>query len=186
MGLNVSITAARPYAAALIDIGKESETVPVIYDELMALVDLYNTNREFRGFFTSPRLDPDEKFRVLKIALGDEISKTVLGLLHVLIQKGREPLLDNIAGQFERFKDYAEGKVHAHVLTARALSDGEKAEIQAKVAMKTKKIVVLHVQMDPGLIGGTIIRVGDLVVDGSLKRKLMALRKELVAKERLF
>ncbi len=186
MALNVSITAARPYAAALIDIGKETGTLPRIHDELMALAKVYDEDPEFRAFFTSPRLDPDEKFRVLRKALGEEFSRPVLGLLAVLIRKGRELLLDNVADQFARFKDLAEGKVHIHVRTAQPLSQGEKDAIREKVEARTGKTALLHEKVDPSLIGGTVVRVGDVVVDGSLKRKLSALRKDLLAKEKLY
>ena len=66
--LNPSIRAARVYAEALIDIGKEQNMMPRIYDELMALRKLYEEDREFRGFFTSPRLDPGQKYEALKKA----------------------------------------------------------------------------------------------------------------------
>ena len=184
--LNPSIRAARVYAEALIDIGEEQNMMPRIYDELMALRKLYEEDREFRGFFTSPRLDPGQKFEALKKALGEEVCRPVLGLLKVMIQKGRELLLDNVADQFERFKDLAEGKVHVHVGTARPLSDDQKQRIAGKVAELMGQTPVLHERVQPELIGGMIVRVGDYVVDGTLRRKLRALRKSLVAKERMF
>ena len=107
----------------------------------------------------------------------------VLGLVHVMIRKSREALLDNIAGQFMRLKDIAEGKLHVHVTTARPLGDEQKAEIQSLVAHKSGKVVELHERIDKSLIGGTIVRVEDYVIDGSLRRRLSALRKRLVARE---
>jgi F-type H+-transporting ATPase subunit delta len=184
--LNPSSRAARVYAEALIAIGTEQGLMPRIYDELKSLAKLYDEDREFRGFFTSPRLDPAKKYAAIEKALGDELCKPMLGLLKVMIQKGRELLLDNVADQFERFKDLAEGKVHVHVGTARPLGDDQKQRIAVKVEELMGKQPILHEHVQPELLGGTIVRVGDYVVDGTLKRKLRALRKSLVAKERMF
>lgn len=184
--MNPSDRTARVYAEALIAIAREREVMPEIYEDLMGLLSLYDGDPQFRAFFTSPRIDPAEKFRVLRKALDEKISKPVLGLLKVMIDKGRELLLDNVADQFARYKDEAEGNVHVHVRTARALGDDQKDEIRRVVEAKTKQTAVLHEKVEPDLIGGTIVRVGDFVVDGSLKRKLRALRKNLVAKQQIF
>jgi len=184
--INPSDRTARVYAEALIAIAREQELMPEIYADLMALLELYEGDRQFRAFFTSPRIDPAEKFRVLKLALDDKLSKPVLGLLKVMIDKGRELLLDNVADQFIRYKDEAEGNVHVHVRTARGLDEDQKDEIRRVVEARTHQTAVFHEKVEPDLIGGTIVRVGDFVVDGSLKRKLRALRKNLVAKQQIF
>ena len=186
MSLNPSITAARVYAKAMIAIGEETGDLARIYDDLMALVKMYDEDPTFRAFFTSPRIDPERKYEVLKQALGDAVCRPILGLLRVMIRKRREPLLDNIADQFTRFKDLAEGKVHVFVRTARALAEDQKSEIKAGVEARTGKTALLHESVEPELVGGTIVRIGDLVVDGSLRKRLGALRKSLVAKERIF
>jgi len=170
---------ARVYAQALMDIGEKTGSLSRVYDDLMTMAKIYGEDREFRAFFTSPRIEGDLKFRILSESIGDKLCKPMLGLLHVMIQKGREPLLDNIAGQFERLKDIAEGKLHVYVTTARALPDRQRAEIQSIVAKKSGKVVELHERVDGSLIGGTIVRVGDSVIDGSLRRRLVALRKGL-------
>ena len=185
MAMNVSIPAAREYAEAMIAIGRERDTLTTIYAALMALRDLYD-DREFRAFFTSPRVDPDEKFRILRKAFGDQFSLPILGLVHVLIRKRRELLLDNIADQFERFQDLAEGKVHVYLTSARPVEDEIRKRIETIAEKDHGKTAVLHETVDPKLIGGMILRVGDLMVDGSIRRKLEVLRKNLTAKEKLF
>jgi F-type H+-transporting ATPase subunit delta len=185
MAMNVSISAAREYAEALIAIGREKGTLSQIYDELMGLRELYD-DKEFRAFFTTPRLDADEKFQILTKALGDKFGKTIMGLLSVMIRKGRELLLDNIANEFQRFQDLAEGKVHVHLHSARPVSDEVKKRIEEIAEKDYGKTAVLHETVEPELIGGMVLRVGDYRVDGSIRRKLEVLRKSLMAKERLF
>lgn len=184
--LNVSAAAARSYAKALIDIGHESGELGRIYDELTALRKLYDEDRTFRAFFTSPRIDPDRKYAAVKAALGDKVGRTVLGLLRVMIRKRRELLLDNIHDQFERFRDLAEGRVHVHVQSARPLAAEQREAIAERVAARTGRMVQLHEQVEPKLLGGTVVRVGDVVIDGSLRKRIDALRRRLVAKERIF
>jgi F-type H+-transporting ATPase subunit delta len=184
--INVSDRVARVYAEALIAIGRERDCIPRLYDDLKALADLYDRDPEFRAFFTSPRFDPDWKYGVLKRALEKKLCPPVLGLMRVLIRKRRETVLDNVADLFGRFRDEAEGKVHVFVTTARELGGDQREAIAARVAAFTGKGVVYHEKTDPALIGGTVVRIGDRVVDGSIRRRLKALRKNLVAKERLF
>lgn len=186
MALNVSVPAAREYAKALIDIGEEKGELSRIYDELTALRELYDEDKEFRAFFTTPRLDPAEKLRILGLALSDKIGKTMLGLIHVLVRKRRELLLDNIADEFLRYRDLAEGKVHVRLRTARPVSDEIRERIQKIATEEHGKTAVIHETVEPELIGGMILRVGDIMVDGTIKRKLEVLRKGLMAKERLF
>jgi F-type H+-transporting ATPase subunit delta len=184
--MNVSIRAARVYAEALLDIAEESDQLSRVHDDLMALRKLYEEEAGFRGFFTSPRLDADEKIRILTKVLGDELCRPVMGLLHVMVRKGRELLLDNVADEFVRYEDLAQGKVHLHVRSARALPDDQREAMRKAIEARTGKTVEMHESVEPDLIGGTIVKLGDLVIDGTLKRKLQALRKSLVAKERMF
>jgi F-type H+-transporting ATPase subunit delta len=184
--VNPSDPAARPYARALIDIGEETGTLERIYDDLTALVTLYREHRDFRALFTSPRIDPDRKSEILKKVLGDELCKPVQGLLHVMVHKGREPLLDNVADQFARFKDLAEGKLHVYIESARPLAEDQSEKIKSLAQEFSRKAAIVHERVEPALIGGTIVRMGDFVIDGSLRRRLQALKKNLVAKEKLF
>ena len=185
MAMNVSIPAAREYADALIAIGRERDQLTTIYDELMTLRKLYD-DREFRGFFTSPRMDRDEKFRALRKAFDGRFSLPILGLVHVLIRKRRELLLDNIADQFQRFQDLAEGKVHVHLTSAKPVAAEIRARIEKMAKEEFDQTAVIHETIDERLIGGMVLRVGDIMVDNSIQRKLEVLRKNLMAKERLF
>ncbi len=184
--MNPSTRAARVYAEAMIAIGKEKGRLAEMHTELMGLCKLYRENPEFRAFFTSPTFDKEEKFRVLKLALGDQVCKPVLGLLSVMIRKGRELLFDNVADQFAKYKDIAEGKVHVHVDTARPLQDDQKTAILEIIEQRSGLTPELHEKIVPELIGGTVVKVNDFVIDGSIRRRLKALKKSLVAKEQLF
>lgn len=176
---NVSQTLARIYAEALSDLGEAQGNLPRIVDDLHAVQELFDKNRDFHRFFVSPRLQPDEKQRILREALGDKLDRPVLGLLHVLIEKRREPILDNVVDEFERFRDLREGRVHAYVTTARPMTEDEKQTLVRSIAGMTGKEVRLHERLEPKLIGGLVVKVGDRVIDGSVRRRLDRLRREL-------
>ena len=127
------------------------------------------------------RIDRDKKWAVLEQALSDSVSRPVMGLLRVLIYKGRETTLDNIATHFERFRDLAENRVHAHVTVASSLGDENLAALKARLESASGKNVSLHERVDPSVMGGASLRVGDRVIDRTLKTKLAALRKSLLA-----
>ena len=86
-----------------------------------------------------------------------------------------------MVGEGERYRDLREGRVHAHVTTARPLADEQKAEIASKLGKALGKIVVVHDRVEPRLLGGLIVKLGDKVIDGSAKRRLDKLRRALAS-----
>src|SRR5262245_13860996 len=115
---NPSDPVARAYAAALAELGREKRQLGAIYDDLRALLELYEKDAYFRAFFTSPRLDREVKWHAVEKALKGKVGRPVVGLLKVLIDKGRETALDNLVRHFEHLKDQAENRVHAYVTVA--------------------------------------------------------------------
>ncbi len=179
---NVSQTVARVYGQALYEVAAEQGVVGDVLDELRALATLawQPGNEKIRDFFLSPRIDRDRKWQVIEASLSGILSRPVMGLLRVLIQKGREATLDNIANHFERFRDLAENRVHADITVAVPLGDEALAQVKARLEVASGKIVWLREHVDPGVIGGASIRIGDRVIDRTLRTKLAALRKTLL------
>jgi len=178
--LNVSQAVARVYAEALSDLGEDEGNLPRIADDLHALRELFETDANFREFFGSPRLDPPTKKRVLHDLLGERIDRPAMGLLHVLIDKRREMLLDNIADDFDRFRDLREGRQHVYVTAARLLGEDQLGEIRERLGTATGKQILIHQKIDPRVVGGLRIKLGDKVIDGTIRRRLQQLRHALV------
>lgn len=171
---------ARVYAAALTEVGRDTGTLGVIHDDLQALRRMTESDPWFRHFWTSPRLDREVKWRAVSAALSGRVSRPILGLLKVLVDKGREPVLDNVARQFVHLKDLAENRVHAYVLVARPLADELRAEIRRRLEKQSGKSVEIHERVDPAVLGGAAIRVGDRVIDRTFRTRLAALEKQLL------
>ncbi|MHC4223848.1 MAG: ATP synthase F1 subunit delta [Planctomycetota bacterium] len=178
---NVSQILARIYAEALIDAAQATVGLGRVVDDLKAVQALYTQDRDTWAFFSGPRIEPEVKKRVLRETLEGKISRPVMGLLHVLIDKRRGVLLDNVIAEFERYRDIRENRQHVHVTSAAPLPDEQREELTRRLVAVTGKNVELHEKIDPRVLGGLIVKVGDKVVDGTLKRRLEKLRRELVA-----
>jgi len=176
--VSISQAAARVYAQALFDIGAADGSTARIGDELNAVGNaLGGLDPQLRAFFEMPQLRRDDKWHVVSLAFEDKVSRPVMGLLHVLVVKRRELLLDAIIAEFNDLLDTEVGRVQATVLTAYPL-DAELADsLRAAIERQTQRQVVLHQRIDPSLIGGIRVSIGDLVVDGTLRRALADMRQ---------
>ncbi|MGH7162126.1 MAG: ATP synthase F1 subunit delta [Planctomycetota bacterium] len=179
--MNISQAAARVYAQALLDIAMTSGDLGRVVEDLHSVLDLYDERPDFRAFFTSPRVDPPLKKRALDAAFRDKLCRPVLGLLHVLVDKRREPVFDNVVDEFDRFRDLREGRVHAHVVSAAPLPENQVRDITERLEKATGKRIVIHAKADPRAIGGIVVKLGDKVIDGTLRRRLESLRRQLAA-----
>lgn len=177
---NVSQTVARLYAEALNGIGESEGNLPRIVEDLHAVQEIYDQRGDFFEFFTSPRIEPHEKKRILDEALKEKVDRTVLGLLHVLIDKRRELYYDNIVGEFYAVRDMREGVLNAYVTAARPMEPDHVGDIVQRLEKISGKKIKLHEKVDPELLGGLRIKVGDYIVDGTLRHRLALLRRELV------
>ena len=177
--MNVSQAAARVYAKALFDIGIETGSVGQIYDDLHGAYNALNgLDADLRAFFNLPQFRRSDKRRIINLAFEGKVGRPVLGLLHVLVEKRREPLLDNIVDEFDRYRDRHEGRVRARVVTARKLDDELLAALQRALEERTQKSVDLTETVDPEVLGGLRVNVGDRVLDGTLRRSLQDMRRD--------
>jgi F-type H+-transporting ATPase subunit delta len=179
---NVSQAAARVYAQALFDIGLETGTVGQIYDDLHAAHNALNgLDADLLTFFNLPQFRRDAKRRIITLAFEGKVGRPVLGLLHVLVEKRREPLLDNVVEEFDRYRDQHEGRLRARVVTARKLDDELLNALRLAIEQRTQKSVDLTETIDPEVLGGLRVNVGDRVLDGTLRRSLQDMRRSFAA-----
>jgi len=180
--MNVSEAAARVYAKALFDIGTETGSVGQIYDDLHAVDDTLNAlESDLRTFFNLPQFRRAEKRRIINLAFEGKIGRPVLGLLNILVEKRRESLLDNVVDEFDHYRDLHENRVKARVVTARKLDDDLLDALRSALEQRTQKSVVLTEVVDPEVIGGLRVNVGDRVLDGTVRRSLQDMRRSLTA-----
>lgn len=180
--MNISRAVARVYAQALLDLAVEQDCLGRVVDDLHAVQRLFDDDATFRSFWSTHRIERSAKQRILKESLGGAVDRPVLGLLNILVGKQRELVLDNIVDEFDRYKDIREGRQHAHVVTALALGDDQKAELVSRLkAASGANEIILHERVDPRVLGGVRVKLGDRIIDGTARARLDKLKRTLVA-----
>lgn len=181
--MSISQAAARVYANALFDIASKAGAVTQVAEELHAVRSaIASLDPELRGFFGMPLLRREDKARMMDLAFGAKVGRPVIGLLHVLVGKRRESLLDAIVAEFDKLVDRHEGRVQASVTSARTLDADLAAALLAALEERTQRRVVLRQRVDPEVLGGVRVSLGDLVLDGTLRRSLADMRHTLTAR----
>lgn len=175
-------TVVRNYAETLFELAERDGGVEA-YGEPVAAVAGLMEDRKVLDFFATPRVPVERKKEALRSALGPSVPAMLVRFLLVVIDKGRQRLIPAIMTDFQALLDRHRGIRHMEVAVARELSDGEAEDLAARLSSATGATVVPSVQVRPEIIGGIVIREGDTLYDGSLKRQLDAMRRRLLAAE---
>jgi F-type H+-transporting ATPase subunit delta len=173
---------SRRYARALFSIGVDQDAFEAIGDELTALAKVFESNAELRQALQNPIFRIDEKEAVLtklldKLSLRTEIRRFAL----LLLSRGRLGMLEAIARDYQRLADEKMGQVRGSITSAAELDKDTFAMVRRALEKHTGKKVIAEASVDPSLLGGIVAKVGDLVIDGSLKSRLTSLSRELVS-----
>lgn len=172
---------ARNYAEALLALARKAEDAAGWGAMLRQVANAITADVTLSRFLESPRIAADAKSAVLSKALGDRVPRLFLRFLQQLVKNRRQTLIPEIANEYDTLLDASEGIVHAKVTLARAAGDDETAMIADRLSKVVGKKVVPHVAIDPSIIGGVVVRMGDTVMDGSVRRKLAKLRRRMGA-----
>jgi F-type H+-transporting ATPase subunit delta len=169
--------AAKRYAQAAFDIARERNELDRWVEEIGAIVDLA-AQPGVVEFLASSRVPFEVKERLLRSGLAG-VSPLALNLARLLVQKGRITLAQQVRDEYQRLLDEHRGRAQALVLTAVALSDDEERAVAQRLRELTGKEVVLESRVDPEILGGLVARVGDRLIDGSTRTRLLELRRQL-------
>ncbi|HVZ73228.1 MAG TPA: ATP synthase F1 subunit delta [Polyangia bacterium] len=172
---------SRRYARALFSMGVDRGTFEQLGKELDAFAELWTGSAELRQALANPVFKASEKRNVLSNLL-PRVTPTsdVQKFLLLLLDRRRLAALPSIARAYREMVDEKMGRVRAQVTSAQPLSPGELTRVQDALARRTGKHVVLEAKVDPALLGGVVARVGDLVLDGSVRTQLGTLRDKLL------
>ena len=170
---------ARNYAEALLTLARKADDTAGWGTMLRQLANAIAADATLASFLESPRIAGDAKSAVLAKALGDRVPRLFLRFLQQLVKNRRQTLIPAIASEYDTLLDASEGIVHAKVTVARTTADEDMAMIADRLSKVVGKKVVPHVSIDPTIIGGVVVRMGDTVMDGSVRRKLAKLRTRM-------
>jgi F-type H+-transporting ATPase subunit delta len=170
---------ARNYASTLLSLAQTAGD-PTGWGAMIADVSSAVTREPaLREFLASPRITVEQKNAVLTKACQDRYPRVFVRFLQVLVSHRRQTMIPAIAAEYRTLLDAVEGRVHAELTLARAVDEAETRSIADQLSRAIGKAVVPHVTIDPAIQGGIIVRYGDTVMDGSVRRRLAVLRARL-------
>lgn len=171
---------SKTYGEALFEVAVEDGTVDSLLEEVEAVIQVLNANKEYIKLLTHPKLPVEEKVSLVENAFQDKVSKSLVGFLVTIVEKGRFSEIEAILSYFtDKVREYQKVGV-AYVTSAATLTDAQKKEIEGRLLATTSYVkFIMHYDVDQTLIGGMVIRIGDRVVDSSIKTKLNQMAKDL-------
>ena len=173
-------TIARNYAEALLVLARKAED-PEGWGKMLAdFATAMNSDITLRRFMESPNVEVHQKQEIIRKALQDRTPRLMVRFLEQLVKNRRQMLIPEISTEYFNLADELEGRVHADVTLATAPSDDDTSRIAANLSRTMGKTVVPHVRIDPAIIGGVIVRIGDNVMDGSVRKRLATLKRRML------
>jgi F-type H+-transporting ATPase subunit delta len=165
-------------------IGKEDGQAETYKEELGGFVKLLEEQKEFEQAISNPLYDAESRKKVLQAVVEPSgLSRVMTSFLFLLFDKGRIQYLGDIYDFYEKLTDELANIVRADLVSATDLAEETIEKIRAALAQKTGKEVKMDVSVDPGLVGGAVTKIGDLVLDGSVRTQLKTLKESLQRSE---
>jgi F-type H+-transporting ATPase subunit delta len=174
-------TIARNYAEALLALATKADNREGFGAMIRDVANAMGNTETLRRFLESPRVSAAAKNEVFSKAFGDRVPRLFLRFLQKLVANRRQMLIPEIATEYQNLLDDAEGRLHAEVTVASPLSDTESAAVATKLSGALGKTIVPHVVVNPAIMGGIVVKVGDVVMDGSVRRRLSSLAHQVRA-----
>jgi F-type H+-transporting ATPase subunit delta len=171
-------TLARPYAKAAFEFA-QSQNMLTEWSAMLGLASAVSVDETVQQVLRVPRMTGDEKAGTFVEVCGDKLDAKVQNFIHLLAENDRLLLLPEITELFELFKAEQEKSVDVEVTSAFALNNEQKDKLAKVLSARLSREVRLHATEDSSLIGGVVIRAGDLVIDGSVRGKIAKLAEAL-------
>ncbi|MFZ5641406.1 MAG: F0F1 ATP synthase subunit delta [Bacillota bacterium] len=171
---------ARRYAQAFFAIAREKNQLDQLEKELQQVVETINSNSELKILMNHQLVDPRDKKAMVNEVFSGALSETTVNFLNFVIDKYRITYLQEIYEAFVVYANEARNIADAQVRSAAALSDEDLKALEQRLVKVTGKNIRLSNEVDPSLIGGVVVRIGDKVIDGSLFRRLGRLKENLM------
>jgi F-type H+-transporting ATPase subunit delta len=173
---------AKRYAGALFDIARENDNVEQIKNELTVVKDVFHQTPDLMNVLKHPKFTTAEKKNMIQTSFGSSLSTYVMNMLLTLIERKRTAIVFELVDQYETFAYELKQTAVAKVYSVKPLTEEEQMKVSAVFAKRVGK-TTLHIEnvIDPTLIGGIKVRIGNRIFDGSISGKLKRMERELVS-----
>lgn len=171
---------SKTYGDALFELALEKDMLDDVWDEVKVLSQIWKENKEFSDLLIHPGITKEDKIALIKNIFNGRASDIIIGLLDVMVEKGRTAELESVLDYFtDRVREHENIGV-AYITSAVELNNVQKDQIQKRLLDVTKYIKFeMYFSVDLSLIGGMVIRIGDRVLDSSIKQKLNVMARDL-------
>lgn len=172
---------ATQYSEAVLDIASQTNREEKVLAELKAVNEVVSSDKDMTVVLSHPSISSDEKKRFLNSLFAGKTSDITENLLNLLADKRRLELLPFIESSYRSLLNAKKNILAATLSCSEPLADSSVANIKAQLTEHLGKKLELEVKVDPSLIGGVVLKIGDQVIDGSLKGKLKSIEKALIS-----
>ena len=169
---------AAVYARSLFEVASEHDKLDVVRDQLGAFADAMNETRELQVFFFSPYFSTQEKEDGLERAVADA-DPVVLNFLNLLISKHRMPVIFRIRAEYDRMWEEENKLLPVEITSAVELDKEIVSQLGDRISEQTGRKVELSYRVEPGILGGIVVHVGNSVLDASIRNRLDQLRRQV-------
>lgn len=173
-------TIARNYAGALLELGLRHGEQEAYGASFRQLAEALEGNDRVRHFLETPKISTAAKQAAVRRALEGKVTERFLRFVLVVMAKGRQRLLGRIRAEYQEMIDAHAGRIHAEVTLARQPDAGTERAIADRLSVMLGKTVEPHFTVNPAILGGLVVRYGDHLMDGSLRRQLLSLKREMM------
>jgi F-type H+-transporting ATPase subunit delta len=170
---------AKRYSNALFEVALEGNTLDKTGEELSFITDALNEHPDLFKAIKSPLIKPVEKKEMMKNIFSKHLSRELLNFLYVLIDKSRSAQLKEISTEYHKLLARHNNTIEAVATTAVSMTEEQITELTDKLTKTSGKTVTLTNAVDPSIIGGVFIQIGDKIIDGTLKRRLREIEDRL-------
>jgi len=172
------IRVASRYAKSLIELAEEKGVLEEVNADMQLLYDVISGNRDFELMLLNPVIKSDKKLNILNQIFTGKVQPMTLMFFNIVTQKSRESVLLYMAEEFKKQYNELKGIQVVKITSATALDASEREVLVKQLATETGKTIQLQETIDPALIGGFVLRVGDKQIDSTVKNKLRKLKND--------
>jgi F-type H+-transporting ATPase subunit delta len=168
---------AKTYAGALFEVAVEMNQIDQFGEQLTFMMDTFKEYPAFYELYKTPQISKVEKSKITGDVFKDKLSLEIMNFIKILLDKRRTSSFEEIVDEYQRLANEHNNIVQAVAVTAIPLRDEDKSKLEEKLSKMTGKNVKLTNEIDPSIIGGILIKMGDKVIDGTIQSRLSELQE---------